>query len=413
VGVNNKQRRAAKKRKRSRRGGPGRPSQGPGQLGNPFATEPGWDSADAYALVDLQLTSTVRRLSKRRKLDDDEVGRHAESLARQIRPHPRFILDELLGELLSALTAGVREGGWGEADLTQLVRRCAGERHLSLLSELLREDPHLPLDTTEELASGLRLAALLSVTPLLEADQVAAGTADDQATEHPKLAQVRALLAKAESTDYDEEAEALSAKAQELITKYALDRLVDQSRQSKGGSAFQVRRLWLDAPYVDAKAALVHQVASANRCRAAVADRFGFSLVLGSAADIDAVEMLATSLLVQADAAMLRHGRRYDESGVPRTRSFRRSFLMAYAVRIGERLRAAEAEAVEAEHDDRLLPVLRDHRVKVDEAFDAMVPHEEGKAPSISNGEGWHAGLAAADLALLDVNGKLPSAEAG
>ena len=30
----------------------------------------------------------------------------------------------------------------------------------------------------------------------------------------PKLARVRALLAKAESTEYDEEAEALSAKAQ-------------------------------------------------------------------------------------------------------------------------------------------------------------------------------------------------------
>jgi hypothetical protein len=42
-----------------------------------------------------------------------------------------------------------------------------------------------------------------------------------------------------------------------------------------------------------------------------------------------------------------------------------------------------------------------------------MVPHAEGKAPSISNGEGWYAGLAAADLAHLDVNGKLPSERAG
>jgi hypothetical protein len=51
---------------------------------------------------------------------------------------------------------------------------------------------------------------------------------------------------------------------------------------------------------------------------------------------------------------------------------------MAYAVRIGERQRAAEADAVAAEHDHRLLPALRDHTTKVDEAFDAMVPHAEG-----------------------------------
>jgi len=408
VGVSNKKRRAAKQRKRAReRAGREARRQAPE---NPFVA-PEWDATAAYGLVELHLTSTVRRLG-RGKVNDADLYDAAESLLRRIRPHPRFILEEVLADLLTRRTADVVDGGWGQADLRQLVRRCAGARHLPGLATLLGED-RLRFDTTERLASGLRLAALLSETPLLEADQVAAMTADEQMAEHPKLARVRALLAKAESTDYDEEAEALSAKAQELITRYALDRLVDQSRRSKDGSAFQVRRLWLDAPYVDAKAALVHQVASANRCRAAVADRFGFSLVLGSAADLDAVELLVTSLLVQADAAMLRHGRRYDETGTPRTRSFRRSFLMAYAVRIGERLRAAEADAVAAEHDDRLLPVLRDHRVRVDEAFDAMVPHTEGKAPSISNGEGWYAGLAAADLAQLHVNGKLPSAEAG
>jgi hypothetical protein len=155
-------------------------------------------------------------------------------------------------------------------------------------------------------------------------------------------------------------------------------------------------------PYVGAKAALVHEVASAN-------------LVLGTVGDIDAVELLVTSLLLQADAAMLRHGRRHDESGVARTRSFRRSFLLAYAARIGERLRAAEAATidVEASGEGRLLPALRDHTARLDETFDAAIPHTESKAQTISNGEGWYAGLAAADLALLDVNGNLPHTRAG
>jgi hypothetical protein len=79
---------------------------------------------------------------------------------------------------------------------------------------------------------------------------------------------------------------------------------------------------------------------------------------------------------------------------------------MAYAAGIGQRLRAA-TEAVAADDTASFLPVLRDHESRVSDAFDAMVPHTAVRATSISNDEGWVAGLAAADLALLDVNGKL------
>ena len=40
--------------------------------------------------------------------------------------------------------------------------------------------------------------------------------------DHRLLARVRALLARAELTGFDEEAEALTAKAQELITRHAI-----------------------------------------------------------------------------------------------------------------------------------------------------------------------------------------------
>jgi hypothetical protein len=36
-----------------------------------------------------------------------------------------------------------------------------------------------------------------------------------------------------------------------------------------------------------------------------------------------------------------------------------------------------------------------------------MVPHTVGRPTSINHAEGWEAGHAAADLALLDVHGKL------
>jgi hypothetical protein len=107
---------------------------------------------------------------------------------------------------------------------------------------------------------------------------------------------------------------------------------------------------------------------------------------------------------------MLRHGRRVDRRGASRTRSFRQSFLVAFAHRIGDRLRTATATAAAAEGETRLLPVLRDHNERVDAAFDAMLPHVVQKTTSVSNGGGWEAGLAAADLALLDVRGQLPEA---
>jgi hypothetical protein len=65
--------------------------------------------------------------------------------------------------------------------------------------------------------------------------------------------------------------------------------------------------------------------------------------VVGFASDVEAVELLFTSLLVQAQAALQAAGARKRGDGSSRTRSFRQSFLVAYATRIQERLgRVAE-----------------------------------------------------------------------
>ena len=265
----------------------------------------------------------------------------------------------------------------------------------------------MPGDSTSTLASALVVGAALAGAPLLHRSAAQPVVSD---TSHPKLAKVRALLAKAESTPFDEEAEALSAKAQELIARYSLGRLLRQGSSSHDDSRPQVRRLWLDAPYVAAKASLVHAVAAANRCRAAASKRHGFSVVVGSPRDLEAVELLVTSLLVQADAAMLRHARRAADPAS--SRSFRQSFLLAYAARIGELLRAAAAGVASA-GDDRLLPVLLDHETRVGAAFEAMVPHALSAGPAITSAAGWAAGTAAADLARLDVNGQLSGTRRG
>jgi hypothetical protein len=133
-----------------------------------------------------------------------------------------------------------------------------------------------------------------------------------------------------------------------------------------------------------------------------------FCTVVGDPRDLDAVDLLVTSLLVQGSAAMVRHGRHVDITGVSRTRSFRQSFLVSYAVRIGERLREASSQVLaETGDESRLLPVLARREEHVEAAVEAMFPDLVERPTSVTNGHGWAAGRAAAELALLDVRGQV------
>ena len=95
------------------------------------------------------------------------------------------------------------------------------------------------------------------------------------------LARIRALLAKAESTEFPEEAEALSAKAQALMSRHAIDRLVVEA-EAPDAAPVDSRRIWLDPPYVLAKAHLTDVVAGANRCRAVCSEGLGLVTVFGA-----------------------------------------------------------------------------------------------------------------------------------
>ncbi len=338
----------------------------------------------------------------------------------------------MVGQVLALLMlATVREtvdGGWDPHDLAELVRR-RDPSWLPMLAAALHDhsladgpaDPHwraaveaiaaptpLLLRDRRDFAHGLGLTALLAIVPKVRAEAGAPRSAAHPESKHPKWHQVRSLLAKAESTEFGPEAEALVAKAQELISRYSLERLLESEEPTSDqqhGVPVQ-RRLWLERPYVVAKASLVNRVARANHCHAATAEKYGFVILVGDQADLDAVELLVTSLLLQADVAMLRCGRGEGHAGRHgRTKAFRQSFLVAYAYRIGERLDAAR-EAAASSHANAL-PVLRDHDARVAEAFAAMVPTSPGRSVSATDNAGWYAGTTAADLALIDASPKL------
>jgi Protein of unknown function (DUF2786) len=260
------------------------------------------------------------------------------------------------------------------------------------------------------LAMAFDLIAMVEVLPGLERVLPSPGTPPapgsrrtiDPAQEKI-LAKVRALLAKAESTEFDDEAQALSGKAQELMSRYALDRaMVDYGRGVRQEAT--LCRIWLDNPYLNAKAMLVNAVASANRCRAVIDGRFGFVSVIGEEGDLRAVELLATSLLVQCTRAMLSTGSQVTRGGVSRTRSYRQSFLVSYASRIGERLRAANDASVSDADASNLLPVLASRSRAVEDLTEQYFPRLVAHRVSISNEAGWGAGRAAADRASLGVH---------
>jgi len=245
-----------------------------------------------------------------------------------------------------------------------------------------------------------------------------AGEGSASAADDRMLGKIRALLAKAESTEFTEEAEALSARAQELMAKYSIDHalLAAQSGEREEPSG---RRIPVDSPYEEPKGTLLNVIALANRCRAIWSKDVGLMTVVGFPADLDAVELLFTSLLVQANTAMLRAGGKKDEFGRSRTRAFRQSFLVSYAIRIGERLEEATAHAT-AEAVDELAAVERDRAGAVNSGTD-LVPFlaarqqavddtvdelfggnlKRGRAARATDAEGWASGRAAADLAKL------------
>lgn len=260
--------------------------------------------------------------------------------------------------------------------------------------------------------TGCRLLALLWELPELPAtlpppgSTLGAATGGSSRLDPRMTARVRALLAKAESTTFEDEAEAFTAKAQELIARHAIDEALLHEVDDVGDPS--VRRLVVDDPYADAKASLIASVARANRCRVVYSPDFGWVTAIAYDHDLDAVELLATSLLTQATAAMTRHGPVRDASGRSRTRSFRRSFLFGFGHRIGERLLTATDQEVAASvsteaGEGRLLPVLAAREDRLDEAQAAAFPDLVSHRTTISNGSGWRAGKAAAELADLDL----------
>nr|WP_202437784.1 DUF2786 domain-containing protein [Streptomyces sp. SID5910] len=324
--------------------------------------------------------------------------------------------------------------GWQPADVVRTVRRELDDAHVRLVAGLIRaqaahDRPRGPrwaaqLEDLPEPAAATRtdrfshatavleLYRLLLRLPVLEPlEPLDAGAPRREARpESRALARIRALLAKAEATGYPEEAEALSAKAQELMARHSVDEAL-LSAHAPSPDASGACRIGVEPPYEQAKAVLLDAVADANHCRAVWNEAFGFSTVVGFETDLEAVELLYTSLLVQAETAMTRAEAAQRAGGRKRTKTFRQSFLAAYAHRAGTRLRAvAERTAAETGAADAdLLPVLATREVAVTDRLERMFPETTTtRLRGADDAAGWTEGTRAADRAQVGHRRPLP-----
>jgi hypothetical protein len=464
VGKANRLRRRAKlkdrekeRRRRAHRSGQGAPRSAAG-FQAPGGT--GWQQRDVGgpgpAAAELAEELVSEAVHAQFHGNQDAFGRCAAQLAdmRGVPGRQRIVERALIASLVGAVTTGWHQG-WQPAEVVRQVGRLFGARHARLATDAvaaeMRGYPSVTVDERWEaqlaalgatvwwggddgylerwrdrertdlkaaVTSALETLFAFATLPELGLLCPLPGTARRSASDSERkpgrpvdqrmLGRVRALLAKAESTEFPDEAEALTSRAQELMARHSIDDalLAVADSGTAGPGQASGRRLFLDSPYEAAKAVLLDVVAEANRCRAIWHKNLGLGTVLGFPGDLDAVELLFTSLLVQATTALVRAGSRRDAYGRSRTRSFRQSFLASYAQRIGERLTdaagVAERQAVADSPGTDLLPVLAARHRAVDEAVEELFPElTQHAVSSVHDREGWITGRAAADMATL------------
>ncbi|MFS4093413.1 DUF2786 domain-containing protein [Streptomyces sp. AF1A] len=363
--------------------------------------------------------ATVERAFRASLYDDTETG--LDTGASLLAADPAA--DAELARRGEEFVATAWRRGWQPADVVRLVRRELEEAHVRLAAGLIRaqsgrdrprgrrwaaqladlpDDPARATDRFSHATAVLELYRLLLRLPVLEPMEEAPRHGPAPAASR-MLGRIRALLAKAEATGYPEEAEALSTKAQELMARHSVDEAL-LAAAAPAPDAPGACRIGVEPPYEQTKAVLLDAVAGANHCRAVWHEAFGFSTVVGFEADLEAVELLYTSLLVQATRAMTKAEAAQRAGGRKRTKTFRQSFLAAYAHRVGDRLRAAAETQVT--HD--LLPVLATRAAAVTGRLERMFPETTTtRLRGVSDAAGWTEGAAAADRAQVEARPRL------
>ncbi|BBG01958.1 MULTISPECIES: DUF2786 domain-containing protein [Pseudonocardia] len=222
-----------------------------------------------------------------------------------------------------------------------------------------------------------------------------------------RLDRIRKLLAKAERAGTAAEAQIYTDKAVELMARHGVDEAVLAATGPPGHDPIGGVRIAVHDPYSAPKARLLGWTAAALRCRWVMHDsrsgKVAAVTVFGFASDRERVELLYTSLLLQASTHVARLRPPDPRESVA---AYRRSWLYGFAARVHERLCDAERDAVgESDAAARGATsaelVLADRGDRVAQAYSEQFSGlRRARAPQVS-GSGYRSGAEAADRADL------------
>ena len=240
------------------------------------------------------------------------------------------------------------------------------------------------------------------------------------------IEKISLLLNKAERASTPEEADAYFAKAQQIATRESID--IEKARSlpssPKDELTHKIVVMGKKRTFgLHTHVKLFNNIANANDVRCTVSDDSVFVVAYGHERDIAITEALYTSLLMQMHSESEKFIQRgeyrsemvwregYHEGGVWKPAGWRPmhgstariSFKDAFALRVGQRLRAARQNVFE-ESGNRGELVLVSRKNRVDEYFSNSVNTRrtwQGGAGSTQSATGLRAGREAANRASL------------
>lgn len=229
---------------------------------------------------------------------------------------------------------------------------------------------------------------------------------------------IKALLTKAESTNFPAEAEALAAKAAELMTKYSIDQTMLGSIDGRVGMEVERRSYTVLSPYSMDRMYLVFEVARAmgayayyykqprdgRKVATNSKDHNTYAVLVGFKPDLDQIEVMLESLNKQMERfrnVELRQVEVY--GGMGSKKVWNASFIRGYAAQIGRRLRTTYEEIVKEEsgQSESVAIVLRDKKQQLEDYLRENL--NLGAASSIRqhSSSGYNSGRTAADRAVI------------
>lgn len=221
------------------------------------------------------------------------------------------------------------------------------------------------------------------------------------------IRKVEALLTRANNTDFPEEAKSCQQKAQELMTKYQVEEA--SLFGTKREEAIISKRIDVQSPYSIDKISLLGSIGRENFCR--VLRGKNYAVIYGYESDIELslamYRMLLTDMIRQM---MFELDKARKEFYVDNTKGWKKSFFAGYAQTIGQRLKEAKRDQVDAVSkatgDNKFALVLKSKEQTILDYWQT-VSKVSGNTRTLTSAAGYGAGKASgsrADLGQTRIN---------